>query len=572
MSSLFKHLHPAFAEPLVRPSVPIEIDYDTAPAGLKFLCLPGDKEYTDLVSGEVGVVSGVLTQETDEHGPAAVAVANDFITFTNVHHGIGTGPLTLWVLYKWPGGGASWQTVISLPNNNDFGIYLPRSSTNKYMSHDCNPGGTRHMTNLVVAEDEILSASLVSFGSSAGSNMVGNLNGMSQETADQVYAEGGTTGVMLLNGQGTEDATGRMYAAAVFNRALSAEEQQSLAHEPYKTLLKPSVRYFAFPSIGVVTASVTCTQTEASESQSLAVGNIIKAVSTQTELDGSQAVNISIPVNINSSQNEITETQVTSLSTLIELISLQTELSESQAVSIVGVVTAAITAAQTELSDVQVATMDTIVTVAPAQTELSESQTSSVTGGGINITATQNEASESQVFLIQGIIEILATQTEESESQSSAIEGLVNFTASQTEFPEQQSATISSIITSLISAAQVESSELQTLVVEGVLGISANQQELSDVQAASLKGIIAATISQLEQGEINTVLINSVATLQAVQSEASETQLASLLELIIYQALNELTVKLAPELVAKLEQEFTVVLNDDVEISITPDS
>ena len=247
-----KRFGPEFRRPRVKPTGPVEVDFSkTITDGLKFLYVPqGPNDYRDLVSGQVGTPSNI-TQGVDVDGWGIGNVTdNGQVLFPDVVHDIGHGAFTMMVLYKYKDGGLnSWLTAISLPNNNDVGLYVPRRPTDLYLASDSTSSDTSNFGDLPVVSDEFALFGLSSIGNNTKAK--GWKNGASDTgQINLIWNNAGTKGVTLLNGQGSEYGRGRLYAAAVFNRLLSDAEQIELSRGFYRALLKPATpQYFIVPDV-----------------------------------------------------------------------------------------------------------------------------------------------------------------------------------------------------------------------------------------------------------------------------------------------------------------------------------
>jgi len=210
----------------------------------------------DLVSGTFGVKTGTIGKGFDKEGSFVSADGGDSILFADVVHDIGTGAYTMAARYTWDGDAASFQTIMSLPNNSEVGIYWNVSN----LRQDTLGDSTCIFSGTLATANQAATLSISSSGSGVnpegyqdGVNFIGNKT--------MLYTEGGTTGITLFTGQGSEYAHGKGTWFALWSRQLTNAEQKSLHDFPYQ-ILKPVIplQYFTPEEDGVTTTPKALSQ------------------------------------------------------------------------------------------------------------------------------------------------------------------------------------------------------------------------------------------------------------------------------------------------------------------------
>lgn len=215
-----------------------EIDWTNPDTkGLKFLSWSiGNGQVIDLVSGQIGINSGTITESVIESGYAVSSAGSSQISFPNVVHSIGQSALTLLVRFRWDGVVTLYPTALSLPNNSSIGIYLPRSGV---LGSDSTSALTKVFNDIPVTSgktetfgitSDASGGSLTGFGGGAKSNIIG-VSGY----------DSSNVGVMLFNGQGSEYGIGTIEFAAVYNIALSDAAHARLAENWLSLLVPPKM-------------------------------------------------------------------------------------------------------------------------------------------------------------------------------------------------------------------------------------------------------------------------------------------------------------------------------------------
>jgi len=228
-----------FQNPRVKPVGDVEIDWDNPiTRGLKFWPVFVGNKAIDLVSGQTGVNAGTITGGVSKEGKTLISGGTSQVAFSDVYHGIGTGAFTQLVRFNWDGNPANFQTPISLPTVNEVGMYTPQEAGGAFSS-DADASGTIAYSPDKVIQDQFDTFSICKGDGSSIQD--GFVNGILQSGGlARNYTEGGTSGITLFNGQGSEYGHGGLLFAAVWNRRLTDSEQLEMARTPYQ-ILKPKV-------------------------------------------------------------------------------------------------------------------------------------------------------------------------------------------------------------------------------------------------------------------------------------------------------------------------------------------
>jgi len=239
-----KKLAIGFDNPRRQPTPPFEIDWSNPIThDLKFYAIPINGLVRDLVTGDGGDVNGTITTGYDIDGAYARSTGSSSIGFPNIVHNIGNGANTMLARYKWDGTGSNFQTVMSLPNNSQLGIYWPEKTSDRLMGQDSTTATTQSWTGQITA-NVVETFSISSTGSGATAD--GYREGIKQTVgSSKAHTYNGNTGVNLFVGQGTEYSEGYLYFAAIWNRKLTDGEQIAIARDPYQ-ILKPATPQFYF--------------------------------------------------------------------------------------------------------------------------------------------------------------------------------------------------------------------------------------------------------------------------------------------------------------------------------------
>lgn len=239
-----KSLHPDFSTPNKQPLGDVEIDWSNPLArSLKFFSIPQNGKMRDFVSELAGSESGTIAYGRDLNGNYARSNGSASIGFSGLVHNIGSGANTMLARYKWDGTGSNFQTVMSLPNNNQLGVYWPEKPATPLMGQDSTTAATQSWSGAVIA-NQVETFSISSTGSGATAD--GYREGIKQTViAPKAHTYSGSTGLNLFVGQGSEYAEGFLYFAAVWNRKLTDAEQFEFARDPYQ-ILKPKTQAFYF--------------------------------------------------------------------------------------------------------------------------------------------------------------------------------------------------------------------------------------------------------------------------------------------------------------------------------------
>ena len=233
-----------FYEVNKQPAGAVEIDYFDSDLSkdLKFCAIPSAGGAIDLVSGDIGVNTGTLTNGIDLEGSFISSNgSNAQILFADVVHDIGTGPLTMAARYNWDStASASFQTAISLPTNDDLGMYIPKSGGNDFLGSDADAGAqTTDWSGATVDPDAWITWSVSC--ASASDFQEGYKDGAKQTRTAEFAPNysAGITGVKLFNGQNNEDAFGKTTLSLVWSEELTDIQQKLLGEDTYRHVLKP---------------------------------------------------------------------------------------------------------------------------------------------------------------------------------------------------------------------------------------------------------------------------------------------------------------------------------------------
>ena len=270
-----------------------EIDWrNTIWSGLKFFAYPlPDGRIIDLVTGEIGQVTAGNPQPVlTEYGIAAETGSTPArVTWPDVPHGIGGKPYSMVAGWRWNGTAGSWQTVMCLEYGNDPGIYLPRRDTEQWMSADSLGSGSISWPSITVSAGEMAT---FGYATAAGVGQVGYKNGQYVETASGLSWDGGTKGVTLFVGQGSEYAHGALLFGLLYDRVLTDAEWAELTHERVWRHLRPRLT--------LISLSTSSDLGGNAKSQAIATGDLTTeiplagAAVTMSTADGTLSTSIAL--------------------------------------------------------------------------------------------------------------------------------------------------------------------------------------------------------------------------------------------------------------------------------------
>ncbi len=241
--------------PNQQPNASDVIDWnDPLTDGLKFCYAPWSGAHLDLVSGVLAdaVVNTIIT--TGPHIQAGTARSNagihaqntqsstNRITFSNLRHDITTGEFTFVVFWAYNGAAAPWHTVMQLPNNDQVGMYCPVGDASPWVGGDSANGNVYEFDTAAVIVDEARIYGMSFFGTGINPRAYSAGRGYAlTASGPAAYTEGSQdgTGIVLFEGQGTENGMGSLYGANLYNRALDDGEHFVIAQDFFR-FIKPN--------------------------------------------------------------------------------------------------------------------------------------------------------------------------------------------------------------------------------------------------------------------------------------------------------------------------------------------
>lgn len=193
----------------------------------------------DLASGTRGdIVAGNHTDGvTDEGSFLSSGASLGRINFDGNEHGIGQGPWTLTA--KWRSlqnnSGTTRRPVISLPNNDEFGLFVPLQENLDYLGAWSTVDSRTHFPSATVATGELHTFSVTIEGNNG--EFKGYKNGEPHAIgfAKPSPYPNGTSGISLFYSSAAS-GLGELFFAAAWSRELDSGEQHEFYHNPYQVL------------------------------------------------------------------------------------------------------------------------------------------------------------------------------------------------------------------------------------------------------------------------------------------------------------------------------------------------